>query len=122
VDRDQGVGWLIGLGALCIFGFSVAGCSKPESLSEEVGASSTPAAATEPYEPATAVAGSYVESRGDSECTQDCSGHDAGYQWAEEHGIDDADDCGGNSSSFIEGCQAYVEDNATETNVASDEP
>jgi len=31
------------------------------------------------------------------ECTADCSGHEAGYAWAEEHGIDDPDDCDGNS-------------------------
>ena len=45
-------------------------------------------------------------------CTQDCSGHDAGYQWAEDNGITDPDDCGGNSQSFIEGCQAYAEEQA----------
>jgi hypothetical protein len=45
-------------------------------------------------------------------CTQDCSGHEAGYEWAERKGIDSVDDCGGNSNSFIEGCQAYVEENA----------
>lgn len=44
-------------------------------------------------------------------CTQDCSGHEAGYEWAEEKGIDDIDDCGGNSNSFIEGCESYVEEN-----------
>jgi hypothetical protein len=43
-------------------------------------------------------------------CTQDCSGHEAGYQWAEENGITDPRDCGGNSDSFIEGCIAYTED------------
>jgi hypothetical protein len=42
------------------------------------------------------------------ECTQDCSGHEAGYRWAEDHGIDDPYDCGGNSQSFIEGCRAYA--------------
>ena len=44
------------------------------------------------------------------ECTEDCSGHEAGYEWAENNDISDVDDCGGNSNSFIEGCQAYVED------------
>jgi len=43
-------------------------------------------------------------------CTVDCSGHEAGYQWAEDKDIDDPDDCGGNSESFIEGCQAYAEE------------
>lgn len=45
------------------------------------------------------------------ECTDDCSGHEAGYNWAEENGIEDEGDCGGNSNSFIEGCRAYVEEN-----------
>lgn len=44
------------------------------------------------------------------ECRVDCSGHEAGYQWAEEKDIDDPDDCGGNSESFIEGCRAYAEE------------
>lgn len=43
-------------------------------------------------------------------CTDDCSGHEAGYNWAEEHDIDDPDNCDGNSNSFIEGCQAYAEE------------
>ena len=44
-------------------------------------------------------------------CTVDCSGHEAGHAWAEENGIDDPDDCGGNSWSFEEGCRSYAEDN-----------
>jgi hypothetical protein len=52
---------------------------------------------------------------GDS-CTSDCSGHEAGYNWAEEHGIDDESDCDtagetSNSPSFAEGCRAYVREN-----------
>lgn len=43
-------------------------------------------------------------------CTQDCSGHEAGYEWAEENDIEDPDDCGGNSYSFIEGCESYAEE------------
>jgi hypothetical protein len=35
-------------------------------------------------------------------CTDDCSGHEAGYNWADETGIEDPDNCGGNSDSFIE--------------------
>lgn len=45
------------------------------------------------------------------ECTEDCSGHEAGYNWAEAKGIEDENDCDGNSNSFIEGCISYVEDN-----------
>jgi len=45
-------------------------------------------------------------------CIGDCSGHNAGYEWAEDKGITDPDDCGGNSQSFIEGCQSYAEENS----------
>lgn len=47
---------------------------------------------------------------GDDECTQDCSGHAAGRQWAEDHDITDPDDCGGKSWSFNEGCREYAEE------------
>lgn len=43
-------------------------------------------------------------------CTQDCSGHKAGYAWAQQKNITDASDCGGNSNSFMEGCRAAVEE------------
>ena len=48
------------------------------------------------------------------DCTVDCSGHEAGYEWAGIHGIDDPDDCGGNSDSFIEGCRSYAEEQIEE--------
>ena len=43
--------------------------------------------------------------------TFNCSGHQAWYDWAERKWIDNVDDCGGNSQSFIEWCWAYVEEN-----------
>jgi hypothetical protein len=48
------------------------------------------------------------------DCTVDCSGHEAGYRWAEAHSISDGDDCDvagehSNSPSFAEGCHAYVD-------------
>lgn len=43
-------------------------------------------------------------------CTVDCSGHEAGYAWAEDNDITDPDDCDGNSQSFIEGCEAWAEE------------
>jgi hypothetical protein len=47
------------------------------------------------------------------DCSVDCGGHAAGYRWAEEHDIDDEDDCdtagaNSNSPSFAEGCKAFV--------------
>lgn len=36
------------------------------------------------------------------------TGHDAGYQWAEQNGITDPSNCGGDSDSFIDGCKEYA--------------
>lgn len=49
---------------------------------------------------------------GGYECTDDCSGHSAGYRWAEAHNITNESNCplNGNATSFYEGCLAYVED------------
>lgn len=38
------------------------------------------------------------------------SGHDAGYQWAQDHSITNPDECGGNSQSFREGCLLWVKE------------
>lgn len=49
---------------------------------------------------------------GGYECTEDCSWHEAWYEWAEEHDISDSSDCESiGSSSFGEGCQTYVDEN-----------
>lgn len=54
--------------------------------------------------------GEAFEDVGDTSlCTDDCSGHNAGFEWAKKHEIVDAGNCGGNSQSFIEGCQAYAQ-------------
>jgi hypothetical protein len=48
---------------------------------------------------------------GDFDCTDDCSGHAAGYKWADQHNIDNEGDCPfGNSQSFHEGCVAHTRD------------
>lgn len=44
-----------------------------------------------------------------SRCTEDCSGHDAGWQWAQDQNVTDVSECSG-SGSFEDGCQAYVEE------------
>jgi len=51
-----------------------------------------------------------VENSGNYVCTEDCSGHEAGFEWAQENDIGDASDCGGNSQSFIEGCEAFADE------------
>ena len=48
---------------------------------------------------------------GSYDCTEDCSWHEAGYEWAEENDIDDEYDCDWNSNSFNEWCIEYVEEN-----------
>ena len=48
---------------------------------------------------------------GGNECTVDCSGHAAGYRWAEDNEIRSELDCpSGHGSSFEEGCRTFVED------------
>lgn len=59
--------------------------------------------------PSDALDGLTFQDVGDtSTCTQDCSGHDAGFEWARDRGISYESECGGNSQSFIEGCQEYA--------------
>jgi hypothetical protein len=53
-----------------------------------------------------------------NDCTVDCSGHEAGYRWAEEKDIQDEEDCEAagehsNSPSFAEGCKSYVNGEST---------
>jgi len=44
------------------------------------------------------------------DCSQDCSGHRAGYEWAKRKRLSSSAQCTGNSQSFIEGCWAYIEE------------
>jgi hypothetical protein len=42
------------------------------------------------------------------DCIDDCSGHAAGYRWAEMNGLIDPNECpAGNSQSFYEGCLVH---------------
>jgi hypothetical protein len=63
------------------------------------------------------------------DCSDDCSGHEAGYKWAEEKDIQDDADCEAagehsNSPSFEEGCKAYVngEGESESENADADKP
>jgi hypothetical protein len=48
---------------------------------------------------------------GGYDCTDNCVGHAARYQWAEERGIEDIAECPASSSdAFYEGCLTYVDD------------
>ena len=42
-------------------------------------------------------------------CTDDSSGHRAGYLWAQKRAITNEEDCPARSRSFQEGCMAWVE-------------
>jgi hypothetical protein len=56
------------------------------------------------------LSGATFEDVGDtSTCTIDCSGHEAGFEWAREHDVTDESECGGTSQSFQEGCQSYAQ-------------
>lgn len=43
-------------------------------------------------------------------CTDDCSGHEAGWAWAAENGIEATEQCYGNSASFDDGCRTFIEE------------
>ena len=51
-----------------------------------------------------------VEDSGNYVCTEDCSGHEAGFAWAQENDVTDASECGGDSMSFAEGCEAFAQE------------
>lgn len=96
------------IGGLWVSGVFGNGSTKTQSYQESTSVYATPIPKTDEI--------SIPQTFNGYLCTVDCSGHEAGYEWAEEHGITDSDDCGGNSQSFIEGCQSYAE----ETNDDSD--
>jgi hypothetical protein len=105
--NEESKGWLIGLlvigGIVGLVYFTSGSNIESSQSTTTVPIQSSPSATDSPtYNPPTF--------RGYS-CTIDCSGHEAGYNWAEEKGITDPDDCDGNSDSFIEGCRSYAEEN-----------
>ncbi|QNN77315.1 hypothetical protein IAE60_15535 [Pseudoxanthomonas mexicana] len=51
-----------------------------------------------------------VEDGGNYVCTEDCAGHEAGFAWAQENDVTDASECGSDSMSFAEGCEAFAEE------------
>lgn len=101
--------------AIGLLGFGLYQCAKPEEsavVSAPTPSSSASYATEDRAEEAAeeAVAGTtYADQGRPYGCTEDCSGHDAGYEWAQNNDMTDPDDCGGNSQSFVEGCRAYGE-------------
>lgn len=45
-------------------------------------------------------------------CTVDCSGHRAGYEWADRNWITDPSECWNHSRSFEQGCMSWIEEQA----------
>lgn len=41
-------------------------------------------------------------------CTDDCSGHRAGYEWGRDHNVTSEEECNGKSQSFEEGCRSSI--------------
>ena len=54
-------------------------------------------------------------------CTQDCSGHEAGFEWARDNEVTDESDCGGNSQSFYDGCVQFAEERQEQADMAVQE-
>jgi hypothetical protein len=80
---------------------------RPETRSESISSESTAPKGTREDE---STASSYMPT------SDSRSGHQAGYEWAQEKGIDDEGSCEeagerSNSPSFAEGCKDYVEEN-----------
>lgn len=92
-----------------IFGW-IAGISAVVFILLGLGIFTTDQASTPAVTQENIVDSEYVKARGTSECTYDCSGHSAGYEWAEDNNVCDVDYDGGNSESFAEGVRAYAED------------
>lgn len=119
-DRSSGCGCLI---LLVIAGLAVAHCTSRPSYDDygsEV-ASEVPARGDVAADAAADLGASTYEAEGAPYgCTEDCEGHEAGWQWAAENEISDAGDCYGNNASFDEGCQAFAEavESRTENQIA----
>jgi hypothetical protein len=123
--RTLGLSLVFGILLLCLSGCASESATPPHAKPQAAQATPSPRAAAEIASTAdgddpdiaedaendTEDEGADAEYFHGYRCTDDCSGHEAGYRWAEDHDIHDPDDCGGNSQSFIEGCRAWAEEN-----------
>jgi hypothetical protein len=52
---------------------------------------------------------SFLDVGSRSDCSDDCSGHEAGFEWAKENGVTETWDCPSSGNlSFAEGCDAFA--------------
>jgi hypothetical protein len=103
------------------------------SGSSNASATSSPSAA--PATGATSASTSPLEGSGGGgltfhgfPCKSTCLGHERGYEWAEEHSIDDPHTCysgprlsNSEFESFSEGCEAYVDESTGASPLDTDE-
>ena len=89
------------LSAMCGLAVLTVACSASEPTDEDI---------DQAYETAgEQLSDASFEDVGDiSQCTDDCGGHDAGFEWAREQGVTDSSECSRDSQSFVEGCEAYA--------------
>jgi hypothetical protein len=82
-----------------LFGvFALSGCSYAPSYQQ---------ASEDAHEQAAEL--TYLDVGSRSDCTDDCSGHEAGFEWARENGVTQTWDCPSRgNSSFLEGCEAFA--------------
>ena len=96
-----------------LFAFCVSGCGPQVSSTvdrEAIGGSANFDEDAARSDAASELSGQTFQDVGDTtRCTEDCSGHDAGFQWAQDNDVTDSSECSG-SGSFEDGCAAYVEE------------
>jgi hypothetical protein len=97
--------FIIGVGVFMYF--APTHHDKPQPVSDPAATYPTPPDSTNTYVPPPTSFGGHT-------CLGNCSGHQAGYDWAEDKGITDVEDCDAagdshNSPSFAEGCRLYVQ-------------
>jgi hypothetical protein len=97
----RGIGMALVRVLACAVALSLAACSRDEPTDE---------AMDQAYENADEQLSdaNYEDVAGTSQCTEDCSGHDAGFEWARDHEVTDSSECGGDSQSFVDGCEEFA--------------
>lgn len=102
-DDNNWIGWLVVIG-LIYGGYGFFNDDKV-SESEYIPSSYNTANTLDSYNYSNYEYGSDYSSYEPENPYNEGSGHFAGYEWAKENGVDS---CGGNSNSFIEGCEEYL--------------
>ena len=100
-----------------LFCITATACASGSSASSATSAPSATAAAEAPTTSLPVGTGSGTLTFHGFTCKSTCLGHERGYEWAEEHDIDDPHTCysgprlsNPDNESFSEGCEAYVDD------------